>query len=800
MTRRSRLLISGLAAGLAAVALLAVHVSRDGHESAADRERLGRQSDGRGPAAPTDFFLNQRMSGKIPDASDFQRATRQAHALSLASLDEGPQQSRRAWELVGPTNIGGRIADVVIDPLNGDVVYAAAASGGVWKSTDAGATFLQVWPADFSQTMGALAITPDGTVWAGTGESNGGAFSYGGTGLYRSSDGGATWVRKGPENIQITGRIVIDPVNPDRMFVAATGFLWTPGDDRGIYRSEDGGETFELVLAPETPTAGAADITIDPANPNRIFATMWDRRGEFDRRLYGGVGSGLYRSTDGGDTWERLENIVTPASTDAIRLARHPDLGRISVVFAPSNPARLYVYAINRVGGNGLGFYYSDDGGNTLHARVDPGSQGGFGWWFGRIWVDPRNENHVFVAGVNLRRSTNGGTSWGNSTGVHADQHAMAWDLTRSSRVYLGNDGGIYRSETNGAGSWVKAIFEPYTQMYTVEVGETAPERVTGGTQDNGCLRSWTPTSQVWNMFGCGDGLATLVDPVDPTIYYGCSQNGSCIRRQDGNNSFSATISNGTVSQRRNWLTPLVFDPNNSQILYYGGNVLNRSTNRGSSWTALSPSSPNDLAGTTDTPDRDPNFGTITTIAPARTAPSTIYLGTDTGRVWKTDNLGATWTELVDSGLPRRWVTRVAVDPRNADVAYATFSGFRWAEDAAHVFATEDGGETWHNISGILPNAPVNDVVVDAVHDLIYVATDVGVYYLNNKTRPRGRPLPPQPVDNWREVGAGLPLAPTHDIRLHEPSRTLFAATHGRAIWKIDVEDLNLDPRGPATR
>jgi hypothetical protein len=379
---------------------------------------------------------------------------------------------------------------------------------------------------------------------------------------------------------------------------------------------------------------------------------------------------------------------------------------------------------------------------------------------------------------VNLRQSFDGGLTWGNSGGVHADQHGLQWDDEADDLVYLGNDGGLYRSDTNGAaGTWTKATHEPYTQHYQVEVAETDPSRLTGGTQDNGCIRSWGSATGGWDDYGCGDGEYTPIDWSDANIYYGCSQYGAC-RRYDDRTGTSSNIQDGAASARWNWHSPLVIDPNDPAVLYFAGNQLNRSTNRGDTWTAISPPHPSDLTGTFEPGHNDPiyrNWGTITTISVSKTEPETIYVGTDTGRLWKTEDLGQNWTEFVGEGLPKRWVTRVAIDPRDEDVVYATFSGFRNGEAAAHVYRTEDGGETWENASGNLPNAPVNDVVLHPDDGDVYVGTDVGVFALKNGKK------------NWAAVGGGLPLAPVLDLRLHAPSGQLFAGTFGRSVWKVGI-------------
>jgi photosystem II stability/assembly factor-like uncharacterized protein len=785
-----------LLANGAVIAAVAMTGDGDANESAirAAAEGEGEEEEeegGLGPAEPDDYFLFQRSSdGELPRTSDFTRAIRQAQEVRGTGATAARQRGDD-WELEGPTNIGGRLADLAIHPTQPDTVYVAAATGGVWKTTDGGATMQKAWDDDNAQSMGAIAIGPTGTIWAGTGELNpgGGSITFGGTGVFRSDDGGRRWKSVGLRNSGTTGRIVVHPTDPQTVYVAAGGSLFNTGGDRGIYKTTNGGASWKRVLANATPFSGGTDLVMDPRNPNRLFAAMWDHRREPDIRTYGGTGSGLWRTDDGGTTWKRLENVVTKTPNDATGLVSDATLGRIGVALAPSNPDRVYVITTHTFGQD-KGFYVSNDGGESFNTAALPGSQGGFGWWFARIWVDPVSPDHVFVAGVNLRQSFDGGLTWGNSSGVHADQHAMEWDAKVPNRVYLGNDGGLYRSDTNGATqTWTKATYEPYTQHYQVEVAETDASRVTGGTQDNGCIRSWGPAS--WNDYGCGDGEYVPIDWSDPRIFYGCSQYGACTRYQEQPNGdlIADNLRNPPnpnnpnetppASARWNWHAPLVIDPNDPAVLYFAGNQLNRSTDRGETWTALSPPHPNDLTGFFEQGRDDPiyrNWGTITTVSVSKTEPETIYVGTDTGRLWKTEDLGATWTEFVGEGLPERWVTRVAIDPDDEDVVYATFSGFRNGENAAHVYRTEDGGRRWRNISGKLPNAPVNDVVLDSDRRRdVYVGTDVGVFQLKNGKR------------NWEAVGDGLPLAPVLDLRLHEPTDTLYAGTFGRSAWKVGL-------------
>ena len=724
-------------------------------------ETSERDHEGKG-SPPEDWFITQRVThGGIP-AGALERAGAQAAALTLATGQSDSQLAAARWKFVGPTNIGGRVVDIAVDPVIADTIYVAAATGGVWKSKDRGARFTSIWPAANPQSMGALLITSSGTLFAGTGEANpgGGSLTYGGGGIYRSLDVGRTWQLVGLTNSGAIGRLAVDPNNPQHIFAAAAGQLYNHGGERGVYKSTDGGSTWTQVLAGDNDTTGAVDLAIDPSNPNRVFAAMWDHLREPDLRTYGGVGSGVYRSTDGGSTWQRLTNGL-PASSATI--------GRIGIALAASNPQRLYAI-VNQTNGLFQGFYKSDNGGDSWtklpNSSTLSGAQSTYGWWFGRVWVDPLDQTHVFAAGVYLCESKNSGSSFTGAFSPHADDHAMAWDLKVPGRVYLGNDGGTYRSDVNGSNDqWTSAVSQPFTQFYTVDVSEQDDSRLVGGAQDNGVNRSYGGTG--WNTYVGGDGLEALIDPIDQNMVYGCSQYGVCARSTNGGDS-TFDFTGATTSSRRNWLTPVQFDPANPAVLYYAGNQINRSVDRAVHWAVISP----DLTGG---PGRDPNypFGTITTVAGAKTDPNRVLAGTDDGRLWFTTNLGGNWTQVADPDVPGTWVTRVTVDPVNANVAYATFSGFRSGAELPYVLKTADGGATWASIVGNLPQAPVNDIVVAG--SALYVGTDVGVFGSANGGR------------KWRAAGSALPNVPVTDLEYRATSNSLYAATFGRGIFMLTL-------------
>jgi photosystem II stability/assembly factor-like uncharacterized protein len=713
---------------------------------------------------PDEWLHMRRMYGSRVSVEQIARASAQAVRLRSEARARGTQA---AWSFLGPETIGGRLLDIALDPDDGNTIYVGSASGGVWKTTDGGGTFDSAWPLDNAPAVGALAMTSDGRLYAGTGEAGpgGGSITFGNKGVFVSVDGGANWEARGLELSERISRIAIDPTNEQRIFVAATGPLFEPGGQRGVYRSLDGGQTWQRVLAGDNDTTGASDVLVDPVNPQRVYAAMWDHLREPAYRRYGGPGSGVLRSTDGGSTWQRLGNGLPPVGDD---------VGRVSIGISPSNPSRLYALYIDAVGFF-TGFFTSMDGGdNWTQLPNNPqlsNSQSSYGWWFARIWVDPLNETHVFVAGVPLMESTSAGSSWTQNNSVHVDQHAMAWDLRIAGRVYLGNDGGFYRSNSNGGSPWTAATSQPYTQFYTVDVSEQDPTRIVGGAQDNFCLRSYTSNNPAfWNIYGgCGDGLETLINYDNQNIVYGCSQYGACTRSTNGGDS--AQPLGPTISQRRNWKSPLLFDPNDPAIMYYAGNIVNRSVNGGGAWTAISP----DLTGGDPFPGPDEPypFGTVTTVGVGTSDGNVLYAGTDDARLWWTHDGGDSWTRASDPDLPERWVTDIAVDPQDAMVAYVTYTGFYEGDATPYVLRTTDGGTSWTDVTGNLPQAPVNTAALG--RGRLIVGNEAGVW----STADGGA--------NWAPVGTNLPMVPVMDLRVHEPTGTVFAATFGRGMWKTDL-------------
>jgi photosystem II stability/assembly factor-like uncharacterized protein len=644
--------------------------------------------------------------------------------------------------------------------VNTDIIYAAIASGGVLKSIDGGYTWTPISDELPVLTIGAIALDPadPDVIYLGTGEANAHSFSWFGMGLYKSTDAGVTWEYKGLEDTRYIARIVVDPMNSNRVWVAGTGSLFGTNPERGIYRSLDAGETWDLVLAVTDSTSGT-DVAVDPTRPDTVYAAMWERVRGLTYRQSAGPSSGIYRSYDGGDSWTELTSGLPSGS----------DVGRIGLSVSRSNPQVIYaIYADHP--GYFAGVYKSTNGGDSWAQTNDTDLESlysSFGWYFGQVRVDPGNSSRVFAMGVPMYRTENGGASWSEvGSSMHVDHHAMDFDPTDYSRIVEGNDGGIYLSTDQGD-TWSKRYDQHTNQFYAIEIDYQNPSRLYGGTQDNGTLRTVDGDPDDWERIFGGDGFYCNVDPTDSSKIFVEYQYGNLFYTDDFASSWTEVMDGIDPGDRRNWSTPVVMEPGTPTTLYYGTYRLYRTTNSGSWWNAISGDLTNGSAGG--------GFGTITTVAVAPTDTDVIYVGTDDSNVWVTSNGGGSWTNI-SSSLPNRWVTRVFVDPTDENLAYATFSGLRWNENIGYVYYTDDMGATWTDITGDLPAAPVNALVVDpGLLSRVIVGTDVGCFYSEGRD------------GNWVLTGTGLPAVPVYDLKTHAPTRTLVAGTHGRSMYSLDL-------------
>lgn len=725
------------------------------------------------PRLRWEYFHDQRAFpfDEIPTGA-FRAAVREYRARWPAMLlPLAQQQADTAWTPLGPGNIpglsiqsSGRLTAIAVHPRDPNVIYVGGAQGGVWKTTNGGASWTPLTDRECSLAMGWIVLDPvdPDIVYAATGEQHFSGDSYYGCGVLRSTDGGTTWTQLGASVFDLNtataggvtiSRIVLDP----RTAGSAAGATLHVAAENGVWKSTDGGVSWTRTLAAGgNGPAPATDLVMHPSNPDVLYAALG--------RVAGDTANGVYRSTDAGATWTKLGGGFPSR-----------DVGRINLAIAPSQPSILYASVQNDFndagGANGslLGIYKSTDGGESWALASNAPSCNTQCWYDMALAVHPRSPDTVFFGGVPLFRSTDGGQTFQNvGTGpggsVHVDQHVVVYDPNDPRTVYVGNDGGIYRSRAGGApGTWESLNSDiAITQFYPgIGLHPTDPASALGGTQDNGTLRY--AGSPSWQHVLGGDGGFTAIDFNDPATAYAETQwvpnsGFSGPRRSDNGGPFELKVSGIAISDRARFIPPLVMDPSDPNVLYFGTYRVYRTADRGESWTLISP----DLAG----PGR-----TITAIAPAPSAPRVIYVGTNGGEIHRTRDGGGEWVN-VSSGIPRRVITDIAVDPGNPDIAFATVSGFQ----TEHVFRTMDGGETWTAISDGLPDLPVNAIVTDPRSSaILYIGTDLGVF----RTVDGGA--------SWEPLNVGLPNVAVFDLALNPRTGRLVAATHGRGMFQREV-------------
>lgn len=709
---------------------------------------------------PSNWFYNQRVFplDSIPQ-SEYIISVRQV-------LNDSKSRKRsllQKWKFAGPTNIGGRITDIEASPLNDNLIYIGAASGGVFKSKDKGNSWVPVFDSNPVFSIGDMAIHPTNPdiLYVGTGEANGGGGSvaYDGNGIFKTLNGGDNWDYLGLEFSGSISKIIINPGKPEIIYAAAMGRLFAKNNQRGIFKSVNGGETWEHVFY-KSDSVGVIDMAMDPIHPDTLYAATWERSRKPSGIDYGGPECGIYRSFDGGKIWVRLTK----------GLPTGDDLGRIGLAIASSQPNRIFAFYVDE-SGDFLGVYRSDNFGEDwirLGGRVNTST---FGWWFGKIYVDPKKSNTIYALGLFGYKSSDAGNTFVNITDnfnqeVHVDQHAMYIHPINTEQVLLGNDGGLYDSK-NGGNSWNKINNLPITQFYTCHIDNKQPERLYGGTQDNSSMRTFNGVDG-WSIISGGDGFVCEVDPTDNKYVYTESQYGAFLRSTDGGSNFINATDGIFAGDRSNWKTPFVLDPKQSSILYLGTNRLYKSANRGIFWTPISPS----LAPETGLRA----YGTITTISVSAIDPRIIYCGTDVGLVWVTLNGGIDW-KIISDGLPTRWVTSVSADPGIKNKVYITLSGFRYNESLPHVFVSENNGQDWKEISKGLPPVPVNDLIVDPESmGHIVIASDAGIWKSANDGK------------NWQLLGDEIPITIFTDLHFHKGTRKLAAASYGRGMYTYNLE------------
>ena len=690
---------------------------------------------------------------------------------------------------LGPALAGGRVTAVVGIPGNPNVYYVGAAAGGVWKTIDGGLQWKAVFTKEGSASVGTLALAPSNPniVWVGTGESNIRSDVINGAGLYLSTDAGKTWKLMGFKNAGQISRVLVDPQNPEVVWVAVLGHVWGPNAERGVFKSTDGGKTWEKVLY-ENDHTGAIDLVMDPGNPMVLYAALWQAVRHPWALDEGGPDSGIWRSTDGGDTWHRLTKDMPKGP-----------IGRIAVAVAPSNPQRVYALMETRRG-NGLLFKSNDMGDHwkqvseNYNLDVRP-------FYFTRLFVAPNDENKLYFLSFWLMESDDGGhTAHPIDMSVHVDHHAFWQDPTNPNRIIQGNDGGAYLS-LDGGKTWRFLDGMPIEQFYMVSTDNRTPYDICGGLQDNSgwCGASSSLADNVvsgndWYTAVGGDGEYVVPAPSNPDIIYADAEDGAIVRfdRKTKQSLFIMPYLHGpglindleTKNQkyRFNWTAPIAVSPTDANTVYLGGNVLFKSTDGGLHWTVISPDLTRndkskqlnsggpvnyDLSGAE-------TYDTIQSLQLAPTDQNVIWAGTDDGLVQVTRNGGKTWHNVTPQGAPK-WarVYQIGVSPFHAGSAYLAFDNHEMDDNRPYVYRTDDYGKSWHRIDAGLPDESVLVVREDPNRKgFLMLGNMTGLWY----SRDDGA--------RWQPLKANFPTAPVFDLQFK--NHDLVVATHGRGVFVLD--------------
>jgi len=725
------------------------------------------------------------------------------------------------YRSIGPTQQSGRFVDFAVPLQEPNTFYAASASGGLWKTANNGQTFEPLFENEKVFSIGDVAVAPSAPdiLWLGTGEANNSRSTYWGDGVYKSADGGKTWLNMGLKESHHIGRIVIHPANPDIVYVAALGHLYSDNPERGVYKTTDGGRTWAKVLdvVVDGRFVGAVDLAMDPADPETLYAASYDRFRKPWTLGIGGPGSGVHKTTDGGRTWTKLTNGL-PGGI----------LGRIGLTIFPKNPKVLYA-AVENANKPGMSsgdrwkeilegkssagmidgeIYRSEDAGATWR-KVSPEKRsvgGNPGYYYGQIVVDPNDDQAVYVLSVGVLASRDGGKTWTSPFFFGGDNHALWIDPKNSAHMLLGYDHGLGVT-WDGGKSWYHPDFLPLAQLYAIDYDMSFPYRVAGGLQDNGSLMG--PSTKAggaagfgrrgggepsgppirledWFTMGGGDGMYNVFDRSTNRFLYNESQFGT-LSRVDllTGESRSIAYQRQKPDTRWNWCSPILVSAHNSDTIYHCGNIVVMSTNRGETWTEISPDlSTNDPAKLTvggKGGDGNIQYCTITTFDESPLMPGLLWAGTDDGNVWVTRDNGKAWVKLNDKigGNPGYWVSRVAASNSDPGTAYVTYTGFRNDDFRPFLYKTTDYGSTWTSLAAGLPEGPVNVIREDVKNpDLLFAGTDFGVYVSTDGGK------------TWLKMKNDMPTQPVHDLKIHPREADLIVATHGRGAYIADIKPL----------
>lgn len=710
------------------------------------------------------FFLQRSFPDTVFAIKAYDQAIQQAlkdsrHSRSLTGFD-------LPWLLEGPGNIGGRFNVLTIDPNNNNIMYAGCASGGVFKTSDGGANWTPVFDDQPYLSISCITLDPlnSNIIYVGTGDLNISGFPFIGDGVYKSINGGATWTHLGLSDQRIISEIKINPNNTQIIYAATMGLPMVRNSDRGLYKSVDGGANWSQVLYVNDST-GVIALQMDYNNPNTLYAATWNRIRNNHEGIIWGVDAHIYKTTDGGVNWNILSNGL-PSGV----------FSRISMTMSGTNSQILYCTFVDTTL-DLYGIYKTSNGGNNwtqLAANGLNNPLNGQGWYSGGIFVNPTNNNELWLCGVDLWRSDDGGANWALGAPewwnyiVHGDHHCVSFSNTS---VFASTDGGIY-SKPFASSNWSDIENIPDNQFYRVVTHPFQSGLYVGGVQDNGTTGGNATVLNNWDRYYGGDGFQARYNSVDPDFFYFETQNGGITETTDGGNNFNNVGALTDPNDRRNWDMPYFLSPQDQYTMYLATDKI-YSYSAGSGF--VSPIS-NDL---TDGNIFGERFHNISTIDQSAIDGNNMYAGTSDGNVWRSLNQGVGWNNITGN-LPERYVTSIHASPNSAASVYVTHSGYKENEFIPHVHRSDNNGTTWVDVSGDLPQLAVNDIYILPDHNdsVLFVATDGGVY----ATISSG--------NHWERLGIGMPVCAVYEVEYDTLNHKLLAGTFARSLMSYNVDSM----------
>jgi photosystem II stability/assembly factor-like uncharacterized protein len=692
---------------------------------------------------------------------------------NLIYLEEAKKQSHLLktrnrnlpWQQEGPFNVGGRINCIALKPNDVNTFFVGTADGGIFKTTNGGANYIPVFDNQSTLAISCIIYSPGNinVMYAGTGDQVMGGFSHMGSGVYKSIDGGTTWTNLGLNNKGCITKIIVDSTNPSIIYAGTTGVPFIQDNNRGMYKTTDGGATWLQILFLGN-TGGMGDMVMHPTNSQIIYATGRNRLRSNISSQITGPATRIYKTSNGGATWDTL----------ATGLPTNINNCRIGLAISNTDPSVLYALYVDSTLNFG-GVYKTTNNGMSwaLVSGSSTVNMGGFGWYFGKIIIDPMNNNNLYILAVDLYQSTNGAVSWNaitNFNSVHSDKHALVF-RGNSNSYLLGTDGGMYQTANGASFSTLNNL--PITQFYRCTYSPHDTTFYFGGAQDNGSNQGNSTNSSNWTSYYGGDGFKTVFHPSDPNIIYAEWQNGNIVASDDGGFNWNNITNDLTAVDAFWWDTPYFMSHANSDNIYCASyRVFKNTTGTFPSWDTIS----TDLTDGVNTG----GFHYVTALNQNAFNAQKIYAGTNDGNLWKTDNDGANWINITANPLPDRYVTGITPSPNNTDVLFVSYSGYRLYDSVPYIFKSINNGTSFVNIAGNLPSFCINDIYVQTGHadSNIVIATDGGVYYTKN-----GGIL-------WNRVGNNMPIIPVFDVDYNPFTKMLFAGTFARSMQSYPMDSL----------